>query len=192
MLKIPWWLPALVIGATRLLWTRHPWVAVLAYHGVCLLGMRRPFPWGRVGRAWIPLITAFAMLPLILLLPPLPLFPRELVSSLVSHWPGGLWAWAAYSFIFNVALEEAFWRGTLVREHAWPGWVHGLAFGAHHLVAGWLQFGWAWALPSLLLPAAAGLFWASSYRRSGGLGLPLMTHLWADAALALLVASQLH
>ena len=191
MFRIPWWLPALVIGAARILWPKQPLVAVVAYHAVCLLGMRGPFAWGRLGRAWIPLLVAFCLLPLILLVPPLAFFPRDLVSTLVSHWPGGLWAWAIYSFIFNVAIEEGFWRGTLVREKPWPVWGHGLAFGLHHFVAGLLQFGWVWALPSLLVPSLAGLFWASSVRRSGGLGMALLTHLWADAALILLVASQL-
>ncbi len=191
MLRIPWWLPALIIGAARLLWPQHPWIAVLAYHGVCLIGLRGPFKWGRLGRAWIPIAVAFALLPLILLMPPLPFFPRTQVATLISHWPAGLWAWAIYSFIFNVAIEEGFWRGTLVREKPWPAWVHGLAFGLHHFVAGLLQFGWAWAVPAFLLPSLIGMFWAQSARRSGGLGIALLTHLWADAALVLLVLSQL-
>ena len=191
MFNIPWWLPALVIGAARLLWPRHAWAAVLAYHALCLMALRGPFRWGKVGRAWIPILAAFALLPLILLIPPLPFFPRDLVADLVSRWPGGLLTWALYSFIFNVAIEEAFWRGTLVREKSWPAYVHGAAFGTHHFVAAFLQFGWMWALPSFLLPAAVGTLWVHSTRRSGGLGVALLTHLWADAALVLLVAGQL-
>lgn len=191
MLRIPWWLPALVIGAARLLWPRHSWAAVLAYHLVCLMGLRGPFKWGTVGRAWIPILAAFALLPLILLIPPLALFPRAQVAELVSHWPGGLITWAIYSFIFNVAIEEAFWRGTLVREKPWPAYVHGAAFGLHHGVAAFLQFGWLWALPSFLLPTAVGTLWAHGTRRSRGLGVALLTHLWADAALVLFVVSQL-
>ena len=190
MLRVPWWLPALVIGAARLLWPRHSWVAVLAYHCLCLMGLRGPFKWGKVGRAWIPILAAFVLLPLILLIPPLQLFPRQQVADLVSRWPGGLLTWAIYSFIFNVAIEEAFWRGTLVREKPWPAYVHGAAFGLHHGVAGLLQFGWMWALPSFLLPAAVGTLWAHGTRRSGGLSIALLTHLWADAALVLLVAGQ--
>lgn len=191
MLRVPWWLPALVIGVARLLWPRHSWVAVLAYHLLCLTGLRAPFKWGKMGRAWIAILAAFALLPLILLLPPLPLFPRAQVSDLLSHWPGGLVAWALYSFAFNVVLEEAFWRGTLAREKPWPAYLHGAAFGAHHGVAAFLQLGWLWALPAFLLPATAGALWVHSARRSGGLGIALLTHLWADAALVLLVAGQL-
>ncbi len=191
MFKLPWWLPALVLGAARLLWPRHSWVAVLAYHSVCLLGLRGPFKWGRLGRAWIPILAAFALLPLILLIPPLALFPRPQVAELVNRWPGGLLSWAAYAVIFNVAIEEAFWRGTLVREKPWPAYVHGAAFGLHHGVAALLQFDWLWACPSFLLPAAVGALWADSTRRLGGLGIALLTHLWADAALVLLVVSQL-
>lgn len=191
MFRVPWWLPALVIGAGRLLWPRHAWVAVLAYHVLCLLGLRGPFKWGRVGRAWFPILAAFALLPLILLIPPLAFFPRALVAELVGRWPGGLASWAAYAFAFNVAIEEAFWRGTMLREKPWPAWTHGLAFGLHHMVAGFLQFGWVWALPSFLAPGAAGALWARSTRRSGGLGIALLTHLWADMALVLMVAGQL-
>ncbi len=191
MLRIPWWLPALVIGTARLLQPQRPWIAVLAYQGICVLGLRGPFGWGKLPRHWwIGMAIVFALLPLILLIPPLQLFPRQQVADLVSRWPGGLLTWAIYSFIFNVAIEEAFWRGTLVREKPWPAYVHGAAFGLHHGVAGLLQFGWIWALPSFLLPAAVGALWAHSVRRTGGLGVALLTHLWADAALVLLVAGQ--
>lgn len=177
------------------MWPRHPWVAVLAYHGLCVMGLRGPFAWGRLGRVWIPLTVVFAvtfaLLPLILFIPPLPFFPRQQVAALISHWPGGLWAWAIYSFLFNVAIEEAFWRGTLVREKPWPAWVHGAAFGLHHGVAGLLQFGWRLALPAFLLPSLVGMLWTLSVRRNQGLGIALLTHLWADAALILLVVSQL-
>ncbi len=191
MLRVPWWLPALVIGASRVLWSQHSWVAVLAYHVLCLMGLRGPFHWGRVGRAWIPILAAFALLPLILLIPHFSFFPREQVADLLSRWPGGLVTWAIYSFIFNVAIEEAFWRGTLVREKPWPAYVHGAAFGTHHFVAAFLQFGRVWALPAFLLPAVVGAFWTHSVRRTGGLAVALLTHLWADAALVLLVAGQL-
>ncbi len=191
MLRIPWWLPALVIGAARLLWPGHSWAAVLAYHLICLVGLRGPLKWGQVGRAWIPILIAFALLPLILLLPPIAFFPRGQVAELVNHWPGGLVAWAVYSFIFNVAIEEAFWRGTVLSQKPWPAYLHGAAFGLHHGIAGLLQFGWMWALPSFLLPTAVGTLWVLSARRSGGLGIALLTHLWADAALVLWVAGQL-
>ncbi len=191
MFRVPWWLPALVIGSARLLWPRHSWAAVLAYHLLCLMGLRGPFNWGKVGHAWIPIMAAFAMLPLILLVPHLPFFPRDQAIDLLGRWPGGLTSWAIYSFIFNVAIEEAFWRGTFVREKPWPAYIHGAAFGTHHWVAAFLQFGWIWALPAFLLPAAAGMSWAHSVRRTGGLGVALLTHLWVDVALVLLVFGQL-
>ncbi len=191
MFRVPWWLPALIIGVARLLQPQRPWVAVLAYHGLCVVGLRAPFAWGTISRrAWFGLAIPFALLPLVLLLPSLSFFPRAAVAALVAHWPGGLWAWAAYSFLFNVAIEEAFWRGTLVREKPWPAYVHGATFGLHHGLAGLLQFGWIWALPAFLLPALAGTFWTHLTRRSGGLAPALLTHLWADAALVLLVAGQ--
>jgi len=191
MLRVPWWLPALVIGAARLLWPHHSWVAVLAYHLLCLTGLRGPFEWGEIGRAWIPILVAFALLPLILLVPHISFFPRNQIVDLVNQWPGGLTSWAIYSFIFNVAIEEAFWRGTLAREKPWPDFVHGAAFGLHHGIAALLQFGWLWALPSFLVPALVGAFWTHTVRRSGGLGIAVLTHLWADVALVLLLVGQL-
>jgi membrane protease YdiL (CAAX protease family) len=191
MLPVPWWLPALFLGAARLLWPRQPFLAVLAYHGVCLLGLKGPFAWGRLSRRDIAILfAATAALPLLFLLPPLPFFPRTQVQALLEGWPGGLWSWAAYSFVFNVALEEGFWRGTLLRRHGWPAWGHGLAFGLHHAVAAAISLPWPWILPAGLVTAMAGAFWAGSARRNGGLGFALLTHLWADAALVLIVATQ--
>jgi membrane protease YdiL (CAAX protease family) len=192
MLPVPWWLPALIIGAARLLWPAQPAVAVLAYHAVCLLGLRRPFAWGTIPRREaLALAAAFALLPALLLVPSLPFFPKAPVQALVAGWPGGLWSWAAYACVVNVALEEGFWRGALPRRHDWPGWRHGLAFGLHHAVVAAVSLPWLWVLPALLVPAAAGAFWTASVRRNGGLGLALLTHLWADLALALFVARQL-
>ena len=180
MLSVPWWLPALILGAARLLWPTQPYIAVLAYHGVCLAGLKGPFAWGRITRAQgLAMLLAFALLPLLLFVPPLSFFPKAHVASLIVGWPGGLWSWAAYSFLFNVALEEGFWRGTVLRRHDWPAWGHGLAFGLHHAVAASIPLPWVWILPAALLPAAAGAGWAVSTRRSNGLGFALLTHLFA-------------
>lgn len=191
MLPVPWWLPALVLGAARLAWPHRPFVAVAAYHIICLLGVKGPFAWGRLTKADGILIgVGFAALPAILLLPSLPFFPKAQVGDLLAGWPGGLWSWAAYSFLFNVLIEEAFWRGTVLGRHAWPAWAHGAAFGLHHGVAAAISLSWAWVLPAFGATASAGALWATLARRRGGLGLVLLTHLGADAAIVLLVASQ--
>lgn len=191
MLPIPWWLPALVFGAARLAWPSRPFVSVAAYHAVCVLGLKGPFAWGRISRGDAGILAAaIAVLPLLLLLPPLPFFPGSRVTALLQGWPGGLWSWAAYSFVFNVLIEEAFWRGTILRRHGWPAWGHGAAFGLHHAVAAAISLPWAWILPAFVATAAAGALWARLARRRGGLGLVLLTHLGADMAIVLLVASQ--
>jgi membrane protease YdiL (CAAX protease family) len=191
MLPVPWWLPALVFGAARLAWPTRPFVSVLAYHATCLLGLKGPFPWGRRERRDLPVLAAaFAALALLLLIPPLPFFPRIQVQTLLAGWPGGLWGWAAYSVVFNVLIEEAFWRGTVLRRQGWPAWTHGAAFGLHHGVAAAISLPWIWVLPAFAVPAAAGALWAGLARRRGGLGLALLTHLWADAAIILFVAGQ--
>lgn len=191
MLPIPWWLPALVLGAARLAWPGRPFIAVLAYHATCLLGLKGPFAWGRLTKGDGLLLGAgLAVLPFLFLLPPLAVFPRTQVEGLLSGWPGGLWSWAAYSFLFNVLIEEAFWRGTLLRRHGWPAWGHGAAFGLHHAVAAAISLPWMCVAPAFLATAAAGAFWAWLARRRGGLAPALATHFLADAAIVLLVAAQ--
>jgi len=191
MLPVPWWLPALVFGAARLAWPSKPFASVAAYHAVCLLGLKGPLAWGRMTKVdGIGLGLGVAALPAILLLPPLPFFPRVQIQGLLAGWPGGLWSWAAHAFLFNVLLEEAFWRGTVVRQHGWPAWGHGAAFGLHHAVAAAISLPWVWVLPAFAVTASAGALWTDLARRRGGLGLVLLTHLWADAVLVLLVASQ--
>ncbi len=191
MLPVPWWLPALILGAARLLWPRQPFIAVLAYHGVCLAGLKGPFAWGRVTmREGLLLAVAFAALPLLLLVPPLPYFPKVQVHALLAGWPGGLWSWAAYSFVFNVLIEEAFWRGTVLRRHGWPAWGHGLAFGLHHSVAAAISLPWMWVLPAGLVTAAAGAFWSSIARDRSGIGLAALSHLWIDLGIVLFVFNQ--
>lgn len=191
MLPIPWWLPALVLGAARLAWPGKPFVAVLAYHATCLLGLKGPFAWGRVTKSdGILLGLGFAALPALLLLPPLPCFPSARVAALLQGWPGGLWGWAAYAFLFNVLIEEAFWRGTVLRRQPWPAWAHGAAFGLHHGVAAAISLPWLWVAPAFLATALAGGGWAALARRRGGLGVALLSHLGADAAIVLLVAGQ--
>jgi membrane protease YdiL (CAAX protease family) len=149
--------------------------------------------WGRIPKAiWVGLALGTLALPSLLLLPPLSVFPSAVARQLLSHLPGGLLAFGLYSLVVNVALEELFWRGAVLQRHDWPAWRHGLAFGLHHGVLGALRFGWAWAPLGLLIPAAAGALWSASARRQGGLGVAYLTHLWADAALICLAASQLH
>ncbi len=191
MLPLPWWLPALVFGATRLAWPTRPFVSVAAYHAVCLLGLKGPFGWGRLERRdGLVLIPALAALGLLLFLPPLPVFPRTQIQTLLAGWPGGLWGWAAYALVFNVLIEEAFWRGTILQRHGWPAWAHGAAFGVHHAVAAVISLPWIWVLPAFAVTASAGALWTNLARRRGGLGLVLLTHLGADAALVLFVVSQ--
>ncbi|MFN8011772.1 MAG: CPBP family glutamic-type intramembrane protease [Holophagaceae bacterium] len=191
MLPVPWWLPALVFGAARLAWPARPFVAVLAYHAVCLMGLKGPFAWGRIERRDLPvLVAAFALLPLQLLLPPLSFFPRVQVQTLLAGWPGGLWSWAVYALVFNVTVEEAFWRGTILRRHGWPAWAHGAAFGLHHAVAAAISLPWVWIPPALVATSLAGGLLTRLARTREGLGLAVLTHLWADAAIVLLVVSQ--
>jgi membrane protease YdiL (CAAX protease family) len=195
-MRLPWWSPALWVGLC-LLWRRDAGiVALLGYHALCLvavLAARPRLAWGRWPRwGWGVLIPMAILAPSMLLLPKVPGFSLDHLRELVARWPGGLRTHALYVLLVNVPLEEALWRAAVEQAH--PDWTptrHGLAFGLHHLVGAGLALGWAAALPALLLPAAAGAFWAWCTRRQGGLGLPIATHALADLGLMALAASQL-
>lgn len=192
---VPFWLPALWVGAGLLALPQHPLGVLLGYHALLGFACLRATPWrlGRLDRTawtWIALGTAALALPF--LLPSLPFFPRARVATLLAHWPGGLWGHLPYALLVNVPLEEGYWRGALATRHpAWPSWKHGGAFGLHHAVAAAITLPWAWILPAFLATAAVGAFWTWATRRAGGLGFALLSHGLADLLLVLFVWRQL-
>lgn len=181
-MPIPFWLPALWIGATLALAPGLPLLTILGYHGLCLLGAsRHPMPrWGRVpGWAWAACVAALPVAWAILVRTPgLPArLPVGGAQAFLAGWPGGFLGYAAYALTVNSLCEEAYWRHALVRDRErWPGWRHGLAFGLHHAVGNGLVFGWASALPALLYTALGGWAAVPVCRRTGGLGTAILGH----------------
>ncbi len=192
---IPFWLPALWIGAGFLLFPQRPLSVLLGYHGILALAClrRRVWRWGRLDRAaWAWLAAGAAALALPFLIPRLSCFPTTRVVALLATWPGGLWGHLPYALLVNVPLEEAFWRGAMEEPHgAWSPARQGAAFGLHHGVAAALTLPWIWIAPAFLATAAIGAFWTWGSRRGDGLGFALLSHALADLLLIFFVARQL-
>lgn len=181
-MPVPFWIPALWIGATLALAPGLPLLTILGYHIICLLGAT-PFPrprWGRIPAiAWLGIGLSVPVAALILLQTPRPAIavPTAGVQTFLSSWPGGYFSYVAYALTANSLCEEAYWRHAMLHRHpGWQGWRHGLAFGLHHAVGNGLVFGWAAALPALLYTAAGGWAAVPVTRRTGGLGTAILGH----------------
>jgi hypothetical protein len=179
--NIPFWIPALWIGATLALVPGLPWLTLLGYHALCLLAASRHGrpAWGRMpGWAWPALASAAVAALLILRMnhhsPALPLAGAQ---TFLADWPGGFAGYVGYTLTVNSICEETYWRHALPRAHpGWRDWQHGAAFGLHHLVANGLVFGWWSAAPAFLYTALGG--WAAQRvtRLTGGIGLAILGH----------------
>ena len=179
--NLPFWIPALWIGATLALTPRMPWLTLAGYHLLCLAAVaRQPRPaWGRLPR-WTWPLGALAVAGALLLLhlhqgrPALPLAGAQ---TFLAHWPGGFAGYVGYTLTVNSLCEEAYWRHALPRQHPdWKDWQHGAAFGLHHLVANGLVFGWWSAAPAFFYTALGGLAARRMVRLTGGLGLAILGH----------------
>ncbi len=82
----------------------------------------------------------------------------------------------------NVLVEETFWRGWLFQDSRRPTLRDAAFAGYHSLVL--LAFGGAlWAAPVFAGCLFAGWLWRMMRTATGGLGLPVLTHLIADAGI---------
>ncbi len=184
-MPLPFWIPALWIGATLALVPHQPWVTLLGYHALCLFGAKgTPLRWGRVPRlAWLPLAGAALAALWILRLPPQAHgLPTAGAQAFLAYWPGGLPSYAAYTLTVNSLCEEWFWRGAMPLSHPrWQDGQQGAAFGLHHFVANGLVFGWALAPAAFLYTALMGLLGVKVARRCGGVGLTMLAHTMLNA-----------
>jgi membrane protease YdiL (CAAX protease family) len=181
-MPIPFWIPALWIGATLALAPGLPLLTILGYHLICLLGAAahgRP-RWGRIpGFAWPCFALAVPVAAAILLQGPKSgtSLPTAGAQGFLSAWPGGFLSYAAYALTVNSLCEEAYWRHAMLQQRPqWQGWRHGLAFGLHHAIGNGLVFGWMTALPALLYTALGGWVAVPVVRRTGGLGTVILGH----------------
>ncbi len=180
-MNLPFWIPALWIGATLAFTPRLPWLTLGGYHLLCILALSgHPRPnWGWMPR-WIwPIgaVTAALALLILRLNHGRPALPLAGAQTFLAHWPGGFAGYVGYTLTVNSCCEEAYWRHALPRQQpGWRTWQHGAAFGLHHLVANGLVFGWWSAFPAFLYTALGAVAAHRMVRLTGGLGLAILGH----------------
>jgi hypothetical protein len=179
--NIPFWLPALWIGATLAFLPQAPWLTLVGYHALCLLAAsRHPRPrWGSMP-LWVwptGLAMAAGALVILRLNHGSPALPLAGAQTFLTHWPGGFTSYVIYTLTVNSLCEEAYWRHALpLAQPKWSDAQHGAAFGLHHLVANGLVFGWWSAGPAFLYTAGGGWLARKLSLRTGGLGLAILGH----------------
>lgn len=140
---------------------------------------------------WIPtvaLIFALGGAALYVLWPHLNPDSRMITSTLADYginhqtWP----SFAAYFCIVNSTLEELFWRGYLGSDSPHPV-PNDFLFGGYHVFVLLAFAGAVWGLPVLIAVAFAGWLWRILRRITGGLTVPMITHIVADVSIAVAV-----
>jgi membrane protease YdiL (CAAX protease family) len=189
-------LPYLLMSIGLLL-LHNAWIALLSYHAgiVVLLSAARRWPRlqpslhkSEVGLACGAVIFGLSGGILLYFLWPLLGIPRDLKTTLTRDGlSGSLWIWfIVYFSIVNPGLEEVYWRGYLGSAAA--GLVlNDFVFSGYHLVVLGQFLKLPWLLLVFFVLGAAAWFWRQVARRSGGLLLPIISHLAADLAVILVI-----
>jgi hypothetical protein len=186
-------LPYPVVGLALLL-TSSGWLAMLAYHltivaVLCVSGGWRE-PVALLRRGWRPwwllaLVVGVGFGSGVLLFVLWPLLGIALAAPAIWAAFGlaglGRSLFVAYFIAVNPVLEESYWRGYLGSPLLRPT-LSDLAFAGYHLLVLQSLLAWYWLLLIFLVLAGAAWFWRQLARLVGGLGLPLASHLSADAA----------
>jgi uncharacterized protein len=92
----------------------------------------------------------------------------------------------SYFSIVNPILEELYWRGYLGKDDLLPI-VRDLLFSGYHLLVLAMFVGIPWLLVVFIILGAAAWFWRQLARISGGLILPIISHMAADLTLILVI-----
>jgi hypothetical protein len=171
----------------------NAWVAVLGYHvGIAVvLTLARAWPSARsllrgfCARSVLLLAPVFLLAgPAIYLAWPLAHLESVELGSALSDLgldSSALVFFAWYS-VANPWIEELYWRGFLGSDRAAPV-LADVLFGGYHVLVLWLLVDWPFAVAAGVVLAATGWLWRMLVRRCGGLLVPALTHLVADAAI---------
>jgi len=93
---------------------------------------------------------------------------------------------AVYFCVVNSAIEEFFWRGYL-RDDTRSLRANDLFFAGYHALVLLAFASPVWAVPVFAACAFAGWLWRRLRACTGGLALPVVTHLLADVSIVLAV-----
>jgi hypothetical protein len=185
---------AVLIGVHLL---KSGWAAILLYHAgmlafLPLLGGVRSL--GACGRGWSARTFALLVLPCLIsgpalyVLVPLLAPSLDLGAALDSLGLGGS-SWLlfmVYYTIVNPWLEEGYWRGALGSSSS-SITASDVFFGGYHVLV--LAYFIPWYLGLLVAALLMGVAWVwrKVATRCGGLLIPALTHLAADASVILAV-----
>lgn len=174
------------------------WIAILLYHFVMIVVLYRVRHSGlfqKIFKGWrwwgIPLcLTSMGGGVLIYLLwPIIQSIGGDLPSHLIRFKLHGLsWnVFIIYYGLFHPPLEQIFWRGYLGHLSFKLHW-RDIAFGGYHFLTMIYFVQWPWAVVSVSLLIFMAWFWRQLVRITGGLIIPILSHLLADISVILAVA----
>ncbi|MBN2104437.1 CPBP family intramembrane metalloprotease [bacterium] len=188
-------LPYISIGV-GLYCLKGGWLAILFYHAgmvlFLILDKKRP-PFRQMFRGWhktwawlIPLCGLGGIS--IYLLWPWMQQQLDLDTMLTKYGLSG-WKWTAFLIYYSLGhppLEEFYWRGYLGHKSKKVR-IEDLAFGGYHFFTMICFVGWPWALLSCTILTGTAWLWRQIVRETGGLLVPVLTHIVADISVIWMV-----
>lgn len=191
-------IPYLAVAAGLILF-HSGWAALVGYHVGIIAVLTLEGAWEiapRLLAGWHPArfalsLTASALSgPLLLWLWPW-VQAQDALDAQLAAWGLSGAAWPAFALYFTLAngwLEEGYWRGYLGKTARGPCWAD-LWFAAYHMIVLSAIVDWPWQLFSLILLIAAAWLWRQAAHATGGLLVPVLAHIAADASIMLAVSS---
>lgn len=174
--------PIVVVGGT---WTLvgNAWVAILAYHALIVVVA----PPRRVPRGWSAGVFTAMAVPTALAGPVAYALLPHMVRSAVGVWlsshglsGAALAAMVPYFGVVHPVLEQSYWaplRHAGARAH--------IAFAAYHAAVLWALLDPVWLAAVLLVLFAASVAWRRVAECTGGVLVPVCTHVLADLGIVL-------
>lgn len=179
---------------------RNAWAALFLYHAGMLAtialakGERAANGKSRLKPSWLPLITVVFAMGGVLLYALWPLLGRDggIVADRLAvfgvtarNWP----FLALYFCLANASIEELFWRGSLGSDTRLIT-SNDMFFAGYHSFVMVAFANPIWAVPVFVACVFGGWMWRWLRSISGGLLLPILTHIAADASIAIAVSAR--
>ena len=174
------------------------WIAFVIYHGlilVSLLGSKDRTFWAELICGWDWKLGLGAVVfglgggVVLYFLAPMAGVNKTMIEPIISRlglqgisWLIFVW----YHSLVNPWFEEILWRGKLGSKNSRPV-LNDLLFAGYHLLVLVLFLDWIWMALAVVLLTLAGWLWRQMRQRNGGLLLPVISHMAADASIMVVV-----